>query len=455
MLLAEKSKASANPTKAFFVRMITRDITLEDCIFDLIDNSIDGAWELAGGQPMSLEDNTDLSQYKISIEIAPDRFSIHDNCGGISLDDAVNYAFTFGRKETAETENFSIGVYGIGMKRAVFKMGTNVDIRSTYLEDDALASFRVPIDVDAWLKAGDGEWDFDIDEAENLVEAGVQINVTGLYETAAQSFDSPRFIQELRRAVARDYALHLHRGLVIEIDGKVVKGAAIELRHGGDFSPMRASFTEQIEGEDVFIEILAGMEAPPPDDSDPDGTWNQNQNRSGWYVICNGRIVLAADKTALTGWGTEGLPNWHPQYSGFLGIIIFSSRRADLLPLTTTKRSVDATSSLFRRYRPHMSKPTKTWVSYTNVRKHSLKEEVVKQEQEAKPIPIFEVTARPLVSLPQVVVQQRVPDANVLYSVPKPRLLKLAKELGNIRMSYKDVGLKSFEYAYEELVGDE
>ena len=35
--------AKAYPTKAFFVNMITRDITFEDCILDLIDNSVDGA----------------------------------------------------------------------------------------------------------------------------------------------------------------------------------------------------------------------------------------------------------------------------------------------------------------------------------------------------------------------------------------------------------------------------
>ena len=191
MLPGDKSKASANPTKAFFVRMITRDITLEDCIFDLIDNSIDGAWELAGGRPMSLAEDTDLSEYKISIEIKPDRFSIHDNCGGISLDDAANYAFTFGRKEDAETENFSIGVYGIGMKRAVFKIGSRINIRSTFIDQDDLLSFRVPVEVDAWLAAGDGNWDFDIEEAENLEAPGVKIDVTNLNEAAAQSFDSP------------------------------------------------------------------------------------------------------------------------------------------------------------------------------------------------------------------------------------------------------------------------
>lgn len=31
-----------HPTKSFFIEMITRDISIEDAIMDLIDNSIDG-----------------------------------------------------------------------------------------------------------------------------------------------------------------------------------------------------------------------------------------------------------------------------------------------------------------------------------------------------------------------------------------------------------------------------
>jgi hypothetical protein len=34
--------ASAFPRKRFFLEMFTRDITLEECVLDLIDNSIDG-----------------------------------------------------------------------------------------------------------------------------------------------------------------------------------------------------------------------------------------------------------------------------------------------------------------------------------------------------------------------------------------------------------------------------
>lgn len=170
MIPAGKSKASASPTKAFFVRMITRDITLEDCIFDLIDNSIDGAWELEGGRPMGLGDETDLSRYKIGIRIDDDRFEISDNCGGITLDDAVEYAFTFGRKDDAELENFSIGVYGIGMKRAVFKLGSEIEIRSSCRENGVITSFRVPITVDDWLESVDDVWDFDIEASEDLDE---------------------------------------------------------------------------------------------------------------------------------------------------------------------------------------------------------------------------------------------------------------------------------------------
>ncbi len=454
MIPADKSKAAANPTKAFFVRMITRDITLEDCIFDLIDNSIDGAWELAGGQPMSLEDQTDLSPYKISIHIEDDRFEISDNCGGITLDDAADYAFTFGRKEDAETENFSIGVYGIGMKRAVFKLGSEIEIRSTYEDKGETYSFGVPINVDTWLASGDDNWDFDIEEADNLDQLGVKISVADLTDVAKRSFESPRFVRNLRRAIARDYALHLHRGLVIEVQGKAVTGWAIELRQGGKFVPMRAQFTEELEGEQIFIEVLAGMAAPPPDDSEPSEDFDEGQNRSGWYVVCNGRIVLAADKTTLTGWGTEGWPQWHPQYSGFMGIILFSSRRADLLPLTTTKRSVDETSAIYRQFRTKMRETTKEWISYTNSRKQ-IREKAAQQEEVAKAVPIFEVVVKQEVELPKIVPKPKVPEANVLYSVPRPRLRNLASAFGNINMAYKDVGRRSFEYAYEDLVSEE
>jgi len=159
--------------------MLTRDIALEDCILDLLDNSVDGAWSLEGGRPLTLGDTTNLSEYSIKIELTPEKFIIHDNCGGISLDDAAAYAFTFGRSEDADTDSFSIGIYGIGMKRAIFKLGRKINIRSTYKDASGnLQSFRVPIDVDTWVSGpNENNWDFDIEPDEPLAEPGVRIEI--------------------------------------------------------------------------------------------------------------------------------------------------------------------------------------------------------------------------------------------------------------------------------------
>jgi hypothetical protein len=337
-------KAKANPTKAFFVRMVTRDISLEDCILDLTDNSVDGAWQMEGGKPMSLSSRTVLSKYKIDVELSAAHFQISDNCGGISLDQAAEYAFTFGRRDTDPHEKYSIGVYGIGMKRAVFKIGNQIRIRSNYrLKLGKTESFAVPINVADWLSDQTEQWDFDIESDKPLPAPGVKISISNLNEGASTAFGSPAFVQKLKRTIARDYALHLHRGLVIVLNGEIIKGWQIVMRKSAKFEPLRTSYIDKEESRPVSVEILAGMAALPPESSDPDES-DQDEDRSGWYVACNGRIVLAADKSIVAGWGSDGWPKWHPQYSGFIGLILFVAEDAAYLPLTTTKRSVDTSS---------------------------------------------------------------------------------------------------------------
>ena len=266
------NKADASPTKEFFVNMITRDITLEDSILDLIDNSIDAAWQMAG-----------------------------------------SHAFSFGRKASQEREEFSIGVYGIGMKRAVFKLGKDVRVRSQFLEDDGSAlSFAVPINVTNWLVDERSSWDFDIVEDDARPENGVEIVVNELTWPAKTAFGNPAFVENLRRMIARDYSLHLSRGLTIEVGDEQIIGVNVELRMSEDFSPMRISYEDTQNGETVSIEMLGGMAAPPPDSVEPDDRFDGDK-RFGWYVACNSRIVMAADKSSVAGWGTSDWPQWHRQ----------------------------------------------------------------------------------------------------------------------------------------------
>ena len=39
--MTDSVKADASPTKGFFLEMFVRDLSLEDCILDLVDNSVD------------------------------------------------------------------------------------------------------------------------------------------------------------------------------------------------------------------------------------------------------------------------------------------------------------------------------------------------------------------------------------------------------------------------------
>jgi len=449
------TKAIANPTKSFFVRMITRDISLEDCILDLIDNSVDGAWHSEGSRPIGLADKTDLSKYEIHICATGTLFSIKDNCGGMTLDNAIHNAFSFGRNSDRDHDNYSIGIYGIGMKRAIFKLGIDTTIRSTFTDKDGnRTAFQVPINVTKWLEGDTPPWDFDIEEAPLLDDDGVEIMVRDLTASTKSAFDNPAFLQNLRRVIARDYSLHLNQGLKIFLNEIQVIGWKIELRQSDEFKPMRITYDDEVAGDKISIEIIGGMAAPPPDNSDPSDE-DEGDKRFGWYVICNGRIVLAADKTTTTGWGTEDWPQWHRQYSGFIGIALFTAENAASLPLTTTKRSIDGSSEIFRRSRPKMREVTRAWINYTNQRKFA-QEEAKQKESKAVSVAIYDVPKQAAVELPSFAIKKPTErTANINYAVPLSRLKKLATELGSINMPFREVGQKSFEYTYNDLVGED
>ena len=450
--MARPTKVHADPTRAFFVRMITRDITLEDCILDLIDNSVDAAWKNSGGHALDLADETDLSEYEIEIGISQSEFSISDNCGGISFEEAVDRTFTFGRSDEYPDDDYSIGVYGIGMKRAIFKLGNQIEIRSTHQTETTDDHFRVPIDVQSWLADKQAtNWDFNIEDYPAAKESGVIILVTELNEGAAAEFSTKAFANKLSRIVGRDYSLHLQRGLQVKINGELVKRWPMEMLVGEEIAPFRTTTIIENSGREVKVEILAGMLAPPPDDYEPDED-DRDENRSGWYVICNGRVVLAANKTELTGWGAS-LAKWHPQYSGFIGLIVFSSKHAVDLPLTTTKRNVDQGAAVYRKALASTTEVTKTWTSYTNARKGQIKYAQSK-EASSKALDIRVVEASSTMGLPILEDKKAERLSGISYKMPSKQVTALAEAMGDISMANKDVGIKSFDYAYSDFVGE-
>jgi len=442
--------AAANPTKEFFVSMLTRDISIEDCILDLIDNSVDAAWESEGGSLPGIQPSNRLERYKVELTISPDKFEIRDNGGGLSLGDATQYAFNFGNRDVRSETSLSIGVYGIGMKRAVFKLGTDIEVSSTHQPEGSAESesFRVPINVRDWLSSTAKEWQFPILLDEPASEPGLRITVADLRAEVKQAFEDPEFVPRLRRILARDYMLALGHGLKIVLNGVHVVGTELSLRSGEGFVPMRQEYTE----DGVIVTIIAGMGRPPSDDSGPDSLPKQ-RIESGWNIFCNGRAVLTGDTSTLSGWGIDPTPRWHPQYNGFSGFVFFTSKDPALLPMTTTKRSVDPSSGVYKRALARMSSPARAWTNYTNDRKSRI-EEARTLERAAVATPISTVTASPTAALPKLV-KATDPVANVNFSRPQKEVRALATAFGDRFMSYRDVGITAFEFAYGAKVDEE
>lgn len=435
----------AEPTKDFFVRMITRDITLEDCILDLVDNCIDGANKTRASNTTG-SDQPSFKGYTATIELTPDHFRISDNCGGISTEVAKNYAFHFGRPSDAPAEaEFSIGLYGIGMKRAIFKLGEHATVRSTTVDD----AFEVVIDVPEWQEKPEGDWSFALTHVSRSDTPGTVISVDRLHSTTSGEFADQVFLNQLAKVLSRDYSFFLQRGFQIELNGVALKPYEYMLRESSEFQPLRSSH----DNNGVTIDIVAGLAGLPPDDTSPESEDPKASEYFGWFIACNDRIVLAADKTDATVWGHDGFPTWHQQYAGFMGIVNFkSSNKPHLLPWTTTKREIEYDDPVYRQARTKMKEITRDFIQYTNHRKKD-PDYARTLEQKAEPTPVDRLPRRDSLSLPRVAIQK--PSvAHINYQVEKEKARKVAIALGDPSLSYRAIGLETFNYVYGNEVDD-
>lgn len=323
-----------SPTKQFFIDMITRDISIEDAIIDLLDNSIDGANRLATAAGKSDFNGMGLC---VQLALSENELTIADNCGGFSLDTAKKYAFRFGRPSDAPLESNTIGRFGIGMKRSLFKMGRNFSVESKYGADH----YRITVDVAAWSakkREVDGvqvdDWSFDfenITDGSGLQSDGTMIKVSNLYDGVMNQFRDGVFKSSLKEDIKKLLNFSIIKGISIFMNGIKIEGTDIEMIVSDNIKP----FVKNGVKDGVNYRIIAGLSGVG------------STKKSGWYIYCNDRLVLEADQSALTGWGYNGVPQWHVNYVMFVGIVFFDAEETIKLPLTTTKKGVDASHPVY------------------------------------------------------------------------------------------------------------
>lgn len=357
----------ASPVKSFFVSMLTRDIKLEEAILDLLDNCVDGILRTSGKK----NGQKPYEGYWANITFNKDNFEISDNCGGIPWD-LHDYAFRMGRDpERPDDTPGSVGVYGIGMKRAIFKMGKEC-LLMTQNEKDA---YEVDID-EKWIN-DEKNWQIPVKAAKRTSkEDGTHVIIGSLYSGIAARFgdDEKDFTRELERMVATHYAFIINKGLSVKINGKPVEAKPTQLvfhskSRGKKKTPIVQPyiFRGEIEGVKVFLAI--GFTRPIP--SQEEVLAEQDETRwssmdAGWTIICNDRAVVYCDRSELTGWGESGVPRYHTQFIAITGVVEFSSDDPQKLPTTTTKRGIDASSTLYLQVKNKMRDGLRFFTDYTN-----------------------------------------------------------------------------------------
>jgi hypothetical protein len=336
--------------------MFTRDISFEDCILDLIDNSIDSlvreqdidpAKEILATPKERAKSETALNTVQVNLD--PKEIVVQDDCGGIPKDLVEDELFAFGHSPDFQSKQ-QLGIYGVGLKRAIFKIAEKFEMASSTTSD----SFKAQLNVEDWAAKEEAmeDWRIPVTFGKPSTRTGTTITFSPVRAEVKMRLRDGAFLGKLTQSIAQTYALFLERHVRVKVNGDVIKPEGIPIGESTVIKPGQSDFTTG----DVKVRIICGLAARNP-------MWTYE--RGGWYVLCNGRVVVSADKTELTGWNI-GLPSFHSKYKGFVGVAIFRSKNPLALPWTTTKRGLNRESTVFQDAKREMTMLARPIISFLN-----------------------------------------------------------------------------------------
>jgi hypothetical protein len=341
---------NANPTKNLFISILVRDISIRDAIGDLLDNSVDGALRI---RPDGVYEGLFV---KIELDTKNKSFVIRDNCGGIDVKIAREYAFQFGRSKNAITLENSVGVFGIGMKRALFRLGRKFSVESVAQN----SSFQMSVDVDKW-ESDPESWNFKFDNVEENLDVpypdkkrGTIITVTDLHDDVTTLFENTTDVQTLIDELQREHLYSIDQKLKVSVNDYPLKAPELKLLASND---IKTAFWEKLDGK-VQVKIFAGI-----------GEKEEHGTNGGWYVFCNKRLVLGPDHTKITGWGTNKptrIPKYHSQYYHFRGYVFLDAKNPLDLPWNTAKTGMDIDSPVYKSVLQKMIVLMRTVLDFLN-----------------------------------------------------------------------------------------
>ncbi|ASU34245.1 ATP-binding protein [Mucilaginibacter xinganensis] len=316
----------ALPSKRIYLSIIA-DYHIKTALCELIDNSID-SW-IHRGKQHPLEVSIELDYQRQVIQVI-------DNSGGVPEAD-INLIVSPGHSRNT-AEDATIGIFGVGSKRAVVALAEEIRIFTRYKDEKTIL---VEID-DAWIK-DDSTWDLHIYEVDPIPENTTKIELIKLRDPI-----KPENEADLKNHLGVTYGLFLADvNFQLKFNGNDITPIYFDKwSYPPDFEPKE--FTGDIDfGADgkIKLDILGGLTKS----GEPSG------GEYGAYFYCNNRLITKAYKGPEVGYKPLRIGNPHPSVS-LARVIVKLTGPAKLMPWNSSKSDINPKHPSFREIQEHIDR---------------------------------------------------------------------------------------------------
>jgi hypothetical protein len=295
-----KIKLSMAPSKNL-IHMLYKDITVEKAVLEVIDTAIE---YLLYNQERGIF--TD-KKGNIRIQLSPDSFTMESNSGGPPKE-LVSSMQSFG--QFIDKGAFRIGASGMGLKKAVFKIGQDIHFES----DNGKEHLSLHIDKN-WIASDN--WGVELEVTPSTGTLFHKIIISDLYPDIKKTFEDQFFMYGLKQKVRTTYTHFIKKNIDIQINNELIEAYNFQLlSKPGRIEPYYRTF--KLNG--IYVKIYAGFTK-----------WKTALY--GWHVFCNNRSIIQKDTTYRTGFDSiEDINNIYPEANIFLGVVFFNSYLFKLEP---------------------------------------------------------------------------------------------------------------------------
>jgi len=319
---SEIAQLNATPHKRIFWSIIS-DYDLKTAVCELVDNAIDVRARTQEVVPLEIW--VDICHLSQTIRIT-------DTAGGVGEDELAVLVSPGGSGN--DPMGKSIGVFGVGSKRAVVALAQQTSIQTRKHDG---RSFQIDV-TDAWLASE--EWDIPVYEIPPIDDGTTIVELTKLRNPLSE-----KDTVELRDHLSATYAYFLEdERTKLYFNGSPISPAKFETwAYPPGHEPRRVeSIKDYGESGLMLFRVTGGLIT----DRLPE------LENYGVYIYCNGRLIARELKTRDVGYfnsAEAGVP--HPDAS-ICRVIVQMEGPARLMPWTSAKNSVNADSEAFREVRP-------------------------------------------------------------------------------------------------------